>query len=187
MARRRPTQKSNIRSRRAKRSSASANRPANKSRVRAGARNRATYDRALHALALMRKGESLAAACRAEHIKPQTLLRHVGNAVRHDKPGGRYRVARTDTLRRDLEVQTPDGPVYVSAKGIKVAREFADHANAIAHFNRTGDESRLKRFKGKTFKAGRKRHEFLTDPDALMVLADADALPESLYTSFTGR
>jgi hypothetical protein len=150
-------------------------------------RQSAAYDRALHALALMRQGESLAAACRAEHIKPQTLLRHVGNAVRHDKAGGRYRVARTDTLRRDLEVQTPDGPVHVSAKGIKAAREFAAHANAIAHFNRTGDESRLKRFKGKTFKVGRKRHEFLTDPDALMVLADADALPESLYTSFTGR
>jgi hypothetical protein len=155
--------------------------------ARRTARHTGTYDRALHALALMRRGESLAAACRAEHIKPQTLLRHVGNALRHDKPGGRYRVARTDTLRRDLEVQTPDGPIHVSAKGIKAAREFAVHANAIAHFNRTGDESRLKRFKGKTFKVGRKRYEFLTDPDALMVLADADALPESLYTSFTGR
>jgi hypothetical protein len=155
--------------------------------ARATARQQDVRNRALHALALMRRGESLAAACRAEHIKPQTLLRHVGKAVLHDKPGGRYRVARTDTLPRDLEVQTPDGPVHVSAKGIKAAREFAAHANAIAHFNRTGDESRLKRFKGKTFKVGRKRYEFLTDPDALMVLADADALPESLYTSFTGR
>jgi hypothetical protein len=160
---------------------------ARRRRLKPTARQQDVRNRALHALALMRRGESLAAACRAEHIKPQTLLRHVGNAVRHDKPGGRYRVARTDTLRRDLEVQTPDGPVHVSAKGIKAAREFAAHANAIAHFNRTGDESRLKRFKGKTFKVGRKRYEFLTDPDALMVLADADALPESLYTSFTGR
>jgi hypothetical protein len=151
------------------------------------AQQSATYDRALHALALMRKGESLAAACRAEHIKPQTFLRHVGNAVRHDKAGGRYRVARADTLRRDLEVQTSGGPVHVKVKGIRAAREFSAHANAIAHFNRTGDESRLKRFKGRTFKVGRKRYEFLTDPDALMVLADADALPESLYSSFTGR
>jgi hypothetical protein len=135
----------------------------------------------------MRRGESLAAACRAEHIKPQTFLRQVGNAVRHDKAGGRYRVARTDTLRRDLEVQTTAGPIHAPAKGIRAAREFSDHANAIAHFNRTGDESRLKRFKGKTFKVGRKRYAFLTDPDALMVLADADALPESLYTTFTGR
>jgi hypothetical protein len=60
-------------------------------------------------------GESLAAACRAEHIKPQTFLRHVGRVVRHEKSGGRYRVARTDTLRRDLEVQTPNGPVHVAA------------------------------------------------------------------------
>jgi len=145
------------------------------------------YERALHALALMRQGESLAAACRAEHIKPATFLRHVGNTVRHDRVSGRYRVMPSDTLRRDLEVQTTEGPIQVSVKGIKIARELAAHANAIAHFNRSGDTSLLERFKKKTFKVGRKRYAFLTDTDRLMELAEADALPEVLYASVTSR
>jgi hypothetical protein len=136
----------------------------------------------------MRSGESLAAACRAEHIKPETFLRHVGSAVRHDKPGGRFRVVAADTLRRDLQVMTVDGPVQVSVRGIKGARNFSAHANAIAHFNRTGDSSRLNRFKGRTFTAGRRRYEYLTDPDRLMELAEADALRlDSLYASVSSQ
>jgi hypothetical protein len=148
------------------------------------ARQRAARDRALHALALMRKGESMSSACRAEHIKPDTFRRYVGSAVRHDKPGGRFRVTKTDALRRELQVHTAEGPVNVTAKGIKAAREFSAHANAIAHFNRTGDTSRLKRFKGRTFTASGRRYEFLTNPDTLMELAEADALRlDSLYAS----
>jgi hypothetical protein len=141
------------------------------------------YDRALHALALMRRGESLSAASKAEHIKPATLLRHVGRAIRQDKPGGRFRVLKTDKFVRHLQhVQSTEGPIDVAAKGIKAARDFAAHANAIAHFNRTGDTSRLKRFTGRTFIADGKRHEFLTDPDKLMELVEADALRlDSLY------
>ena len=152
------------------------------------ARQRDLRNRALHALALMRKGESLAAACRAEHIKPDTFLRHVGSAVQHDKPGGRFRIAKADTLTRDLQVHTSDGRVRVAAKGITAARRFSDYENAIAHFNRTGDTSRLKPFKGKTFTAEGRRHEFLTDPDRLMELVEADALRlDSLYASVGTR
>jgi hypothetical protein len=135
-------------------------------------------------LALMRRGESLSAACKAEHIKPETFLRHVGSAVRHDKPGGRFQVVKTDVLRRELQVPTADGPVQVSVRGIKKAREFSEYLNAIAHFNRTGDESRLRKFKRRTFVAGGRRYEFLTDPAKLMELAEADALRlDSLYAS----
>jgi hypothetical protein len=136
----------------------------------------------------MRQGESLSAACRAEHIKPDTFLRYVGSAVRHDKPGGRFRVTKNDALTRDLQVPTADGLVQISVKGIKAAREFSAHANAIAHFNRTGDASRLKRFKGRTFKSGGRRFEYLTDPDKLMELAEADALRlDSLYASVSSQ
>jgi hypothetical protein len=140
-------------------------------------------------LALMRRGESMSAACKAEHIKPDTFLRYVGRAVRHDKPGGRFRVvASRDTLTRQLQVPTADGTVPVTVRGIKAAREFSAHANAIAHFNRTGDASRLKRFKGRTFIAEGRRYEFLTDPDKLMELAEADALRlDSLYASVSSR
>jgi hypothetical protein len=127
----------------------------------------------------------MSAACRAEHIKPQTFLRHVGRAVHRDRPGGRFRVAKTDRLVRYLqEVQTTTGPIKVVAKGIARARKFSAHANAIAHFNRTGDTSRLKRFKGRSFVTDGHRYEFLTDPDRLVELAGADALRlDSLYAS----
>lgn len=157
-------------------------------RRRANARQGATYDRAVHALALMRRGESMSAACKAEHIKPDTFLRYVGRAVRHDKPGSRFRVVANDALTRELQVPTADGHVHVAVKGIKAAREFSAHANAIAHFNRTGDASRLKRFKGRTFRAEGRRYEFLTDPDKLMELAEADALRlDSLYASLSSQ
>jgi len=149
---------------------------------------RGAYHRALKALALMRSGKSLSAACKAEHIKPDTFRRYVGSAIRHDKPSGRFRVAPADTLTRRLAVPTAEGEAHVTVRGIKAAREFSAHANAIAHFNRTGDKSRLKRFEGKTFRAGGRRHEFLTDPEQLMELAEADALRlDSLYASVSER
>jgi hypothetical protein len=136
----------------------------------------------------MRRGESLSSATRAEHIKPKTFLRYVGSAVRHDKPGGRFRVAAKDTLTRFLQVPTDKGTVAVAVRGIKAAQEFSAHANAIAHFNRTGDTSRLKRFKGRTFIAEGRRYEFLTDPAKLMELAEADALRlDSLYASVSSK
>jgi hypothetical protein len=140
-------------------------------------------------LALMRRGESMSAACKAEHIKPETFRLYVGGVVRHDKPGGRFRVvASRDTLTRQLQVPTADGTVPVTVKGIKAAREFSAYLNAIAHFNRTGDMSRLKRFKGRTFAAEGQRNEFLTDPNKLMELAEADALRlDSLYASVSSR
>ena len=189
MGRRRPTKpRTQKLSRGAKTSRPSSKPPARKSRTRVTARQRATYDRALHALASMRRGESLASACRAEHIKPATFLRYVGGAVRHEKPGGRFRVVASDALKRELQVPTAQGPVRVSAKGIKAAREFSEYLNAIAHFNRSGDTSRLKRFKGRTFVAEGRRHEFLTDPKKLMELAEADALRlDSLYASVSSH
>ena len=161
-------------------------RQANGSRTKA--RQQDTRNRALHALALMRRGESLSAACKAEHIKPETFRRYVGGAVRHDKPGGRFRVAKADALRRELQVPTADGPVQVSVRGIKKAREFSEHLNAIAHFNRTGDMSRLEKFKGRTFTSNRRRHAFLTDRAKLLELAEADALRlDDLYTTVSSN
>ena len=124
----------------------------------------------------MRQGRSLAEATRLEHIKPSTFRRYVGRVVRQDKPGGRFRAAKTDTLVRELEVQTTEGRIAVAAKGIAAAREFSAHANAIAHFNRTGDTSKLKAFEGKTFTSSGRRYVFLTDTARLMELAEADAL-----------
>ena len=152
------------------------------------ARQRETRNRALHALAHMRTGLSRSAATRLEHIKPSTFMRHAGRAVRQDTPGGRYRALATDRLPRELEVPSARGPVRVSAKGIKQAREFSRYANAVLHFNRTGDISRLTPFRGKTFAANGERIAFVTDPTLLMELAEADALRlDQLYASLASR
>lgn len=112
----------------------------------------------------------------------------MGRAVRQDKPGGRFRAIPGDRFTRHVEVLTAQGPIAVSVRGIKTARALSAHMNAVGHFNRTGDDSKLRPFRGQTFKADGRRHEFLTDPDALMTLVEADALRlDSLYASVSSR
>ncbi|HEY1307934.1 MAG TPA: hypothetical protein VGF24_30485 [Vicinamibacterales bacterium] len=137
----------------------------------------------------MRKGLSLAAATRLEHIKPSTLLRYVGSALRQDTPGGPYRAVRSDRFARELVVPSADGRAQVSAKGIEEAREYSAYANAVAHFKRTGDVSRLARFKRKTFvDVSGRRLEFVTDPAILMTLGEAGfPLDPSFYRSIAIR
>ena len=144
--------------------------------------------RALHALAKMRRNKlSLAEACRLEHIKPSTLLRHVGSAVRQDRPGGRYRATAGDRLRRDLQIPTALGPTRVPIHGSKKAKEISNYLNAIALYLRKGDTSKLERFRGKTIRVRGQKLELITDPATLSALALAGALQfDQLYASFTG-
>ena len=145
--------------------------------------------RALHALAHMRREKvSLAEACRLEHIKPSTFLRYVGSAVRQDKPGGRYRATKGDRFRRDLQIATPFGPVTIPVYASKNAEKISKYLNAVAHYLRTGDQAKLRPFKGKTLKVGRQRIKLLTDPDTLSSLAEADVLHlDQLYASVARR
>ena len=87
--------------------------------------------------------------------------------------------------QREVHALTPLGSVPVSVRGVATARRLSTYFNAVAHFNRTGDASKLRPFRGKTFQtASGGRQPFLTDPDALMRLAEADALQlDSLYAS----
>jgi len=144
--------------------------------------------RALHALAKMRRDKvSLAEACRLEHIKPSTFLRHIGSAVRQDRPGGRYRATAGDRLRRDLQIPTALGPTPVPIYGSKQAREISQYLNAIALYLRKGDASKLERFQGKTLRVRGENVELITDPATLSALALAGALQfDQLYASFTG-
>jgi len=88
----------------------------------------------------------------------------------------------TDSLRRELHVLTEQGPVPVVVSDLKTARLVSEHANAVAHFYRKNDPSRLAKFEGRTFRIGRTKVAFLTDPVKLRELADADALKlDSLY------
>ncbi len=130
---------------------------------------------------------SLAEACRLEHIKPRTFLRYVGSSVRQDRPGSRYRATAGDRFRRDLQVPTALGPTKVPVYGSKAARELSKYANAINHYLRTGDASRLEPFKGKKVGVRGRKIELITDPSTLSALAQADVLRlDQLYASFGG-
>jgi hypothetical protein len=146
------------------------------------------HTRALHVLSRMRRQNlSLGEACRLEHIKASTVLRHVGSAIQHDRTGGRYHAVAGDRFRRDLQIPTVLGPIAVPIYGSKNATEISDYLNAIALYLRKGDESRLKRFKGKTVGVRGRKIELITDPETLSSLALAGALQfDQLYASFTG-
>ena len=136
---------------------------------------------------MRRDGLSLAQACRLEHVKPRTVLRNLGGAVRQDRPGGRYRATKGDRLQRDLQVATVLGQTRITVSGSKAATEIAQYQNAVALYLRKGDESQLEKFKGKTVGMRGQRVELITDPSTLSALALAGALQfDQLYTSIAG-
>jgi hypothetical protein len=146
-------------------------------------------ERAIATLALMRREKlSLAEASRLEHIKPATVLRYVGSAVRQDRPGGRYRATKSDRLRRDLQIPTASGQTTVTVSGSKAATEIAEYQNAVARYLRKGDVSKLKQFQGKVVGIRGQRVELVTDTAVLSSLAQAGALQfDQLYASIAGR
>jgi hypothetical protein len=150
-------------------------------------RDTEVHTRALHALSKMRRDKvSLAEACRLEHIKPSTFLRHVGSAVKQNRPGGRYEATAGDRFRRDLQIPTVLGPTPVPIYGIKNAREISNYLNAVALYLRKGDTSTLTRFKDKTVEVRGQKLELITDPQTLSALALAGALQfDQLYGAFT--
>lgn len=147
-----------------------------------------TRDKALKALRRMRRENiSLSKACREEHIKPSTLRRYVGSAVRQDKPGGRFRATTGDSFRRDLQIPTAHGMTPIRVYGNKNASLIASYLNAVSAFQRNKPNN-LASFKGKTVKARGKVIELITDPAILLRLAEADVLHfDQLYASATGR
>jgi hypothetical protein len=148
-----------------------------------------TRNRALAALGRMRREHiSLSKASREEHIKPATVRRYVGSAVRRDKPGGPFRATKGDSFRRDLQIPTAQGPTVVPVFGSKNASMISNYLNAVSEYLRKGKREKLDSFKGKTVKVNGKDIELITDPAKLLPLAEADVLHfDQLYASATGR
>jgi len=133
-------------------------------------------------MASIRDGVSFSVAARRERLKPATLRRHAGKALRQKHPGGRLSAAPTDTLRREMIVQTDAGPERLVIRGLKQARVVSAHANAIAQFNRDGKVDGLRPFEGTTIRSGGRIVTLLTEPSRIRELGEADALKlDSLY------
>jgi hypothetical protein len=151
-------------------------------------RSHSTRNRALHALRLMRSEHlSLAEACKRAHIKQSTFLRYVGDSVRHDRPGGRYRATPSDKHRRDLLLPTALGPAPIPIRGSKQATQVARYLNAVGVYLRKGDERQLKLFEGMKVGPRGRQLELITDPETLSSLAEDGAFNlDQLYAAFGG-
>jgi len=145
-------------------------------------RSREARNRALHALTAIRHGASLAQAAKAEGVGQRTIRKYVGSALRQDHVGGRVRAVARDRFTRYLQIPGPDGPIQVTVKGSKEATELAAYVSARATFLRSGDESFLRRFRGKRIGG----HALVTDPKILTTQAEQGESFDQLYSSLVG-
>jgi hypothetical protein len=82
---------------------------------------------------------------------------------------------------RYLQIPGPDGPIEITAKGLKQAREFAKYKAAVNRLLR-GDRNALAGWHGKKV-AG---IQLVTNTDTLVAQARNELLPYSLYRSISG-
>ena len=74
-------------------------------------------NRALHALARVRRGESLSQAAQAEHVKLVTIKKYLGNQFHQDAPGKRWKPTKSDRLSVRMNILTPHGMTTVLVRG----------------------------------------------------------------------
>lgn len=146
-----------------------------------GGRSQLARERSLAALSAIRRGATLSRAARENGVTPRTIKRYVGNALVQGRPGGRIRATKSDHLLRYLVIPGPHGPIEITVRGSKTAREFARYKAAVNRFLR-GDRHALADWHGKKI-AG---IELITAGSTLKGLADKGLLPYSLYRSFSG-
>jgi hypothetical protein len=138
----------------------------------------------LGVLADMRRERlALTKAARARGIDPSIAKRYVGSALRRTA-SGRYEATPFDRLPREVSVLTPQGPVWVTVRDSRTASRIGEHRAKAKEWRRTRDPVVLKPFEGCSFRSAGVTHRFVTDPDTLIQLDDADLLAlESLYRS----
>jgi hypothetical protein len=157
-------------------------------RVSRSVREAQSRERSLAALGRMRRdGTSLSQAAKAEGVKPNTVRKYVGSALKREGQSGRFHASKGDNFKRHLYIPTALGPAPVPIYGSKDASAVAEYLNAVAVYLRTGKATQLKRFKGKSFGKGKQKIELITDPKTLSALAGADALHfDQLYAAIAG-
>jgi hypothetical protein len=138
-------------------------------------------ERALKALAAMRRGDTLSKATRDNGVSARTVKRYVGSALLQDRPGARIRATKSDWLVRYLQIPGPDGPRDIDVRGSKAASKFAKYKADINRLLR-GDRHAMDKWHGKKI-AG---IELITDARVLVSQARKDILPYSIYRFLSG-
>jgi hypothetical protein len=125
---------------------------------------------------------SLTKASQEFGLDRQTVLRLAKPALRK-RSNGQYVARPHDNLLRVLVIPDRQGLREVAIRDSRTASEIAEHAEAMRLYFQKGDESRLRKFKGKRIRdASGKSIELLTDTEELDRLGNAGELRfESLY------
>ncbi len=83
-----------------------------------------------------------------------------------------------------MRVLTPDGLDSVTLRSSRKATDLSQYWLAVDHFLRTGDTRRLRPFRGKALRVGRRVIPYVTDPRTLDRLAHVgEVLFEDIYES----
>jgi hypothetical protein len=127
---------------------------------------------------------SLREAARRADTTPRTVLRYVGSAV--EKRGDRYAAKPSDRLPRWVRAHTAQGVETVVVRSSKTASLIAEHVAAVDRYLKTGQADRLRKFRSKSFRAGKVGYPFLTDRNTLDRLGEAGEVAfEDLYALTT--
>ena len=137
-------------------------------------------ERALDALALVRRqGVSLTRAARLTGTTRRTVLSHAGAGFQRN--GRRWVPTPFDRIPREMAVLTVAGPAVGVIRDSRTASLVAEHANAVRHYLRTGDERRLAGLRRKTFQLDGQTVVLVTDADVIDRLAAGSELHYEVY------
>lgn len=149
-------------------------------------RQSASHRKARAALGLMRRlGLSLNRAAKQERIKPQTVLRHVGQALYRSGPGKPWKATKSDRLPEKVMVLTVQGPIFVVVRSSIERTRLSRYYVALRKWRAAEDGAaeELSKFEGLTV-AG---YALITDQDTLIRLEEAGQLDfDAFYYSLGG-
>jgi hypothetical protein len=143
------------------------------------------HRKSLAVLARVRRGESFHRAALQEHIKPKTVLHHVGNSLYHSGLNKRWKAAKTDRIPAKMTILTEQGPVFAVVRSSVERSRLSRYDIALRKWRagEDGAEQELMAFNGQTV-AG---YMLITNPDVLIHLEEAGGLDfDEFYSSVGG-
>lgn len=149
-------------------------------------RSQDAIDNVAHVITRMREGFSLKSAAAEYNVAPRTVVR-LGKSALRKRADGRYVAKASDQLLRVLVVPARGGLTEVAVRGSRTASEVSEYFAASREFLDTGDDTKLRRYRRRTFKDASGRDvRYFTDLDELERLGDAGVLAfESIYARST--
>jgi hypothetical protein len=147
------------------------------------ARQREIRKKALRAVSRSRrKGVSLKAAAREEHVSMRSIARYVPAATKQDK-SGQLVATKGDRYRREMLLPSALGEIPISVYSSREATRLTKYRLALADYARTGIELVLRPFQSLTVSG----HALPTDPGQIMTLLGAGEFqPDRLYAAIGG-